>query len=354
MAKLYQSPVCLAVLNPKGRDPFVDYGEGVLPYDAKVHAPVSFHSYAAATFGTFCNSVDQVIQRRNSIDAVLVLIRRRTWITLDAVKKLQKKKIKVVVAWKECGYTQVTQQLSSLRALRAYQKILEIADGVLSPTLGMPPRGGKVDYEEFWRKLKFIPTPYPLEYPDWDFSRPSEEKKGIMLGTREFKTLARNHLNAVSWAANLAHEINVSWVTIVNSEGARGKKILQELTAPFPVNCLRIIEKPLPYVDYMDMLASHRLVFQMDRSGVPGQVAGDCLLARTLCAGGNSTIEQVAFPALSDDGSLRPKVVFEEIRLLLQDEKIYAAEVENSQKIAKKQLSFQAVANQFGEWLPAL
>jgi hypothetical protein len=137
---------------------------------------------------------------------------------------------------------------------------------------------------------------------------------------------------------------------VINSDKARGLRILRELERAFPPGCLRIHETTLPYPDYMKLLSSHRFVYQMDRSTVPGQVAGDCLLARTICAGGSSTIENMAFPDFSDDGTIRMKNIFERIAQILHDDDAYLAAIDKSQKIALKSLSFESVARQLGSW----
>jgi hypothetical protein len=137
---------------------------------------------------------------------------------------------------------------------------------------------------------------------------------------------------------------------VINSDKGRGLRILKEMALAFPPGCLRIQEKTLPYPEYMRLLSSHRFIYQMDRSTVPGQVAGDCLLARTICAGGSSTIENMAFPEFSDDGTIRMKNVFERIALILQDDDAYMSGIWKSQEIAAKSLSFEAIARQFGNW----
>lgn len=350
MAILYKSPVCLAVLNPKGRDPYLDYADGPNSFERGIHAPVNFHAYAAATFGAFFDSTEQVIQERERFDAVLVLIRRRTWVTLEAVRKLKKAGLRVLVAWKECSHNQVSRQLNSLTAVRAYGEILELADGILSPTLAWPPRLGRIEQTRFWEKLKFIPTPYPVDLPFWDFSRPLEERSGILVGTREFKTESRNHIQSIARAASLAHEFEIPRVTVINSDRGKGLRILRELAPAFPPGCLQIHETTMPYPDYMRVLSSHRLVYQMDRSTVPGQVAGDSLLARVICAGGSSTIEKMAFSDFSDDGTIRMKSVFERIEQALHDDDFYLAAVNKSQVVATKSLSFESAAKQLGEW----
>lgn len=350
MSLPYASPVCLAVLNPRGRDPYLDYPDGPDRYATGVHAPVNFHAYAAATCGAFFDDVRHVLRERERFDAVLVLIRRRTWITLAAVEELKEAGIRVLVCWKECSHNQVTRQLRSARAIAAYGKILELADGIVSPTLAWPPRCGAIGETEFWRKLKFIPTPYPIDAPSWDFSQPIESRVGIMIGTRQFKTESRNHIHAISRAASLAYEFGVPRVTVINSEGARGLRMLRELAKSFPPGVLDIIQEKLPYPEYMEVLASHRIVYQMDRSTVPGQVAGDSLLARSVCAGGSSTIEKLVFEEFSDDGSIRMRDMFDRLVYLLHDDEALEHAIDKSQRKAERILSFESVAMQFGEW----
>jgi len=350
MSILYESPVCLAVLNPKGRDPYLDYSAGPSSYQPGIHAPINFHAYAAATNGAFFDSTDDFLVKREKFDAVIILIRRRPWITLDAVRKLKRAGVTVMVAWKECSHNQISRQLGTTMALRAYGEILELADGIISPTLAWPPRVGGIEQNEFWQKLRFIPTPYPVDFPSWDFSTPLEERSGVLIGTREFKTEARNHIHAVARVASLAHEFNIPRVTVINSDKGSGLRILREMAHSFPRGCLQIQETKLGYLDYMRLLSSHRFIYQMDRSTVPGQVAGDCLLARTICAGGSSTIENIAFPDFSDDGSIRMRNVFERLALILQDDNAYMSGIWKSQEIAAKTLSFEAIARQFGDW----
>lgn len=136
------TPVRLAVLNPGGRDPFVDYADGPGVITPGVHAPINFHAYAAATRGAFFDSTEAVLKAGPRFTAVLVLIRRRVWISLQAVRRLKAAGHTVLVAWKECGPYQITEQLRSSRVLESYQEILSLADGILSPTVAPPPRWG--------------------------------------------------------------------------------------------------------------------------------------------------------------------------------------------------------------------
>ena len=347
-------PVCVAVLNHKSRDGFVDYAHGPRKYVPGTHPPINYHAYAAATRGAFFDKATDVIEQKDRFDAVLVLIRSRTWVTLDAVKQLKEAGMKVLVSWKESGPYQITKQLSSsTKALQGYQEILMLADGILSPTRVTPPRWGWISSEEFWRKTRFVPTPYPLEYPEWDFSVPLNERKGLMVGTREFFTPTQNHLRALARSATLAGQLKIP-VTVVNADGRKGRELLRNLEESFPEASLHIIEGKLPYDQYLKLISSHRVVFQLDRSVVPGQVAGDALLARTLCAGGNSAIEEEAFPDFCDGRTADLQAVYKKIADVFQDDAIYEHEVKMTQRLAFETVSYGAVADRLKKFIDEL
>ncbi len=142
---------------------------------------------------------------------------------------------------------------------------------------------------------EFIPTPYPIDDSRWDFSRPLGERRGIFVGTREWDTPSRHHLAALVLAAGLGEPI-----TVFDEEPKRCRKILGAMGVPR--DSLRILEKRLPYRDYLAEMARHRIVLQADKSSVPGQVAGDALLCRLPCVGGDGAIERIAFPATCGHG----------------------------------------------------
>ena len=100
---------------------------------------------------------------------------------------------------------------------------------------------------------------------------------------------------------------------------------------------------PLPYTDYLRFMARHKVVFQLDRSGVPGQVAGDALLCRVLCVGGDGGIERVAFPDLTG-ADKEPAALVELAAALLTDQERYDQTWRDAQARALETVSFRAVA----------
>lgn len=339
----------LAVLNPKGRDPFIDYTRGVGPWRGGVHAPINFHAYAACTRGAFFDS-PEALARDSRFPVVLLLIRHRTFVSLEAARRLKQAGKILLVSWKECGPYQIAEQLRCATALEDYAEILDLADGILSPTLAPPPRWGWLPVSEFRRKLRFVPTPYPVDLPAWDFSLPIENRAGILVGTRDFLTATRNHLRALAEIATLAAELRVP-VTVINGDKRLGMRMLHSLEESFPEASLHIVERPLAYGDYIRLMARHKLVFHLDRGSVPGQVAGDALLCRTLCAGGNTAVEKVAFPGLADDGSGNLEAIYGNLRRLFSDAGAYESEVRASQAIAAEELSFAAGARKLEQFV---
>lgn len=316
----------LAVLNPGGKDPFQDFAGFAGPVDAKVHAPVNYHAYAACTGGAFHCKTSTIPEDQKR---VLVLLRRDLKAGLSAVRELKAKGKKVAVSWKESGLHQVAHQLDEPKNIELFKQICAEADAALSSAPDIVPI-----YQAMGaRVVEFIPTPYPVDDSRWDFSVPFAERRGVLIGTREFEVPSRNHLAAILCAKTLGEP-----VTVFNHYGRSGRKKLEAIGG------LEILEAKLPYPEYLRVVARHKLVFQLDRSGVPGQVAGDALLCRIPCVGGDSAIERVAFPSLCGGGSRDSRQLVELARELLKDPARMAHASEESQKLALEQASYQAVA----------
>jgi hypothetical protein len=306
----------LAMLNPAGRDAeqwFPDHaGEPSVP----AHAPVNYHAYAACTAGSFHRDTAKIPQDSR---AVLLLLRRDLGKSLDALRALKRAGKIVAVSWKESGMHQVAGQLDTAKNIALFREVCGLADGALSSTPTLVP----VYLGAGARHVKFIPTPYPVDDARWDFSEPMENRKGVLIGTREFGVPSRNHLAALLAARTLGAP-----VTVFNFEGRAAARRLAALEIPQ----LTVLTERLPYPEYLGVVARHRLVFQLDRSGVPGQVAGDALLCRVPCVGGDGAVDGIAFPGGADPA------------LLLRDDAANAACVESSQRRAGAELSFAAVA----------
>ena len=316
----------LAVLNPGGRDREQRFPDGAGAPDARVHAPVNYHAYAACTRGGFFCDVRAI---PDDMRAVLLLLRSDLKSALKALRALKKDGRMVAISWKESGQHQVAQQLDSAASLALFREICALADGALSST----PELVALYRAAGARAAEFLPTPYPVDDPRWDFSRTLAERSGIFVGTREWDVPSRNHAAALLHASTLGVP-----VTVFNPDGRAGRKKLDALGCA----SLRVIERKLPYPDYLREMAKCRVVFQLDASAVPGQVAGDALLCRMPCIGGNGAVDRSAFDESADLGAL------------LHDDAAWHAAVESSQARAQSALSFAACATRLRKFFDGL
>src|SRR5205809_7368240 len=295
MALEVASDFKLTVLNPSGRDPEQHFSETIEP-GAGEHPPINFHAYAACTRGAFHYDVRRAIAEGTP---VLLLLRGEFRASERALGQLKKHGRIVAVSLKETGLHQIAQQLCDRAKLSRFMKIMGEADGCIATT----PEAAEIYQRARWKHdpstVAFIPTPYPLEDPQWNFSVPRDEHTGIFVGTREWDVPSRNHFVALLVARQLC-EATGELVSVVNLDGYKARRLLWELK--FRQEKFRIIEVEKAYPDYLREVARHKIILQLDRSRVPGQVAGDALLCRTVCVGGDGAIERIAFPKTCGEG----------------------------------------------------
>jgi len=336
----------LAVLNPGGRDPEQDFRGGAGPVE-QGHPPVNFHGYAACTRGSFHHDTQRAIVEKTP---VFLLLRGDFRTSERALNELKKHGRTVAVSLKETGLHQIAQQLCNPAKLARFMKIAAQADGCIATT---------PEAAEIYRRARgnrdpatvaFVPTPYPLEDRQWNFSVPPDRQSGIFVGTRDWNVPSRNHFAALLVARQLC-EATGEQASVVNLDGRKPRRLLSELK--FPAGKLRVIEKRKPYADYLREVAKHKIVLQLDRSRVPGQVAGDALLCRMVCAGGDGAIERIAFPKTCGEGRTIDEITSIALELLNNVDSRTAI-VAESQQSALEQLSFETVQTQLANFFTRL
>jgi hypothetical protein len=336
----------LTVLNPGGRDPEQQFHSVPAPGEG-AHPPINFHAFTACTFGAFHRDTRSGIAENTP---VLLLLRSDFRASERALAGLKKQGRTVAVSLKETGLHQIAEQLRNAAKLSRFMKIVREADGCIATTLEAAEVYRRVRSKRDPTTVTFIPTPYPIEDQRWNFSVPGNEQSGIFIGTREWDTPSRNHFAALLIARQLC-EATGEPATVVNLDGYKGRRPLSELN--FPEAKLRLIEKWKAYPDYLRDVARHRIVLQLDRSHVPGQVAGDALLCRIPCVGGDGAIERIAFSKTCGDGRTITEVASMALDLLKTSE-LRAAVVAESQERALERLSFGAVRSQLGKFFAQL
>jgi hypothetical protein len=315
----------LAVLNPRGSDHEQHFGEN-RSATANEHAPVNFHAYAACTHGAVFRETKRTIATEWP---VMLLLRGDFRASERALAELKKSKRKTVVALKETGAHQIAQQLSDPARFARFLKIVREANGGIAST----PEAA--DFFRLFRDngIEFVPTPYPIEDENWNWAM--ENRSGIFVGTREFAVPSRNHLAALLAVKRLSDAAKEP-VTVFNFDRRRGAKLISEMG----FRKIRVHEKRMSYRAYLGEVARHKIVFQLDRSHVPGQVAGDALLCRSVCVGGDGAIERIAFPETCGEKRSDAELIEIAGRLLTNEEKRRVV-AERATKLAKEKLSFR-------------
>ena len=332
----------LTVLNPGGRDSEQQFhclpGPGEGP-----HPPINFHAFAACTFGAFHRDTRSAIAEKTP---VLLLLRSDFRASERALFELKREGRTVAVSLKETGLHQIAQQLRNSVKLARFIKIVTQADACIATTPEAVEIYQRVRSKDDPRTVAFIPTPYPVQDPRWDFSVPRNEQSGIFVGTREWDVPSRNHFAALLIGRQLC-EATGEPVTVVNLDGYKGRRLLGELN--FPEGKLRLIEKWKAYPDYLRDLARHKIVLQLDRSHVPGQVAGDALLCRISCVGGDGAIERIAYSKTCGEGRTISEIASMALDLTKNPE-LCEAVVAESQERVRERLSFEAMRSQLAKF----
>jgi hypothetical protein len=326
----------LAVLNPSGRDPDQPFREGLPEPNFNGHPPLNYHAYAACTQGGFYRTTTLAGQHRN----VLLLLRGNLKAARSAFATLKAHGCVVAVSFKESGTHQIANQLLDGKVFETFCEIAANADLCLSTTPDLVPL-----YRSVSRKVSYLPTPYPIDEPNWNLSVPIEQRTGIFIGTREFDVPSRNHLLALTGVRKTSHP-----VTVIDKGSLASKKLLSVLR--FPADQLTVLS-PLPYFEYTQVLRRHRLVLQFDQSRVPGQVAGDALLCGIPTIGGNGAIEREIVPELASDGQSFEALLERMLRLLNADAE-YHQVVESMLRRARERVSFSSIRGELNKLLPGI
>jgi hypothetical protein len=332
----------LTVLNPDGRDREQQFNKLPAPGEG-AHPPINFHAFAACTLGAFHHNPRRALAENTP---VLLLLRGDFRASERALGDLKKQGRTVAVSLKETGLHQIAQQLCDRAKLSRFMKIVAEADGCIATTPEAAEIYQRVRSKRDPATVAFIPTPYPIEDRRWNFSLPANEQSGIFVGTREWDVPSRNHFAALLLARQLC-ETTGEPITVVNLDGNKARRLLGELR--FPEGKLRLIEERKFYPDYLREVAGHKIVLQLDRSHVPGQVAGDALLCRISCVGGDGAIERIAFSKTCGVG-LSITEIASMARDLLKNADSRAAIVAESHDRALQRLSFPVVRSQLAEF----
>lgn len=352
-----ESSFRLTVIASSGRERERNFTQGAGAVMDVGHLPVNFHAFAACTHGRYSSSSAEYLDE----DSVLLLIGREMSRSEKVFRDLKRRGKTVVISIKETGAQQIAACFQDAKNVEAFSRICQMADGALATTFDSMPLYSIASRRDV--PLLFLPPPYPVE--EWDLSPEIKEaRSGIFLGTRQLYMASRLHPQAVMIAAWLA-ESKSERLTIINGRASNLpplRKLLSKWTDPglawhqqvtSKVEGINIISRQLPPAEYLRLMASHKIVFQLDCSSVPGQVAGDALLGRIPCVGGDGTSERLIFPDLCGYGRTTGEIIRLAQRLL-SDAVFAEDQVQKALQIAKEKMCFSSARRELASFFGSL
>jgi hypothetical protein len=322
----------LFVLHPGSPLPEQDFENfPSTPASAKL-APVGDAAFAACTGGAFVRKARDI---PDSEKRVLLLVDENLKRARQATIDLRRAGKTIVLAFANASARNLNSLFKSPGSLSLMQEICNRAHAAIATTR---------DVESVFRSfgmlyVETILPPWPIDQPAWDVSIRPELRTGIFLGSWDWDTPSRNHRLALLGLREVASQMYEP-VTVFNLNGWWGRRWLRQLQ--YPAGLLQVVERRLPYADYLRIVARHKVVFHLDSGGALGRVAGDALLARIPCVGGNGSLERLLFEGLSERGQSASEL-FQTLARILDHGYERDQAVEQALEIARPLLSMERV-----------
>lgn len=342
----------LAVADPGGGIEYHGTGYDFAGAPLRDHPPVELCAFAACTAGAFygCRTrrewftVGGCRDVNDDISAVLLLVARMPQ-CLSLLEDYHRRGKTVAVTFTEQGTMQIALALAKPKLVRQFHEICRRADGAL----GVTPEAVSMLEGAGARNVELIPNPIPIDDPAWDFSVPVEQRRGILVGTTYFHANERNHVAALLSLRELARTTGEPISVVIDQSTRYDRRMGKRLRRWWPdEGTLRIIDGPIPFLRFLRLMATHRVVFQLDQAAGCGQVGAEALLCRIPCVGGYGGHERVIFPELCGYGRGTEELVAITARLLA-DPQYYEAEVARGLALAEP-ISFAASRVRLAEY----
>ncbi|MDB5119781.1 MAG: hypothetical protein JWN56_999 [Sphingobacteriales bacterium] len=253
-------------------------------WDSHIHAPISWHSYAAATSGRIvCAPKDNWTDHIKWSDTVLALWHYNPKIAMQAIREMKKLGKKVIGAFHENGDT--FQWLArDVNWLVDFKNCANACDAMLTyprnkiykniyPAMGIK------------SELLYIPQPYFTNKRSEYIMNPSA-RKGIYVGPKrkdmESERERRNWIYNITMATDLiGKEFGFikevfNKITTVNTSSFSNEQLTVQLNKLF-IGCNIEVISPLNYHAYLKMIASHQVTINLDSSDTQGQIDADSM-----------------------------------------------------------------------------
>lgn len=279
---------------PHMNDSYVNFEEYDSWEDAKWR---SWHSIPASLQTEFFAYNGDNFHKVYQYDGIILLVNESPIELMPFVKKLKTMGKIVVVGYHE-GFGDIMTKLGHPSYDVWFRELKELVTES-NAYWNVIPSASSVFLSLFRKPVLNVLHGVPLNEWDHGLIKPIEEREGIFVATRTFdQRLGRNHIAALAVADLAAHMLQTH-VTCITEQP------VPDIVKNF--ERVQILQGPLSYMKWLDVMSQHRVVFHYDCSHTLGQVAMDALLVDVPCLGGNSenNIEsKTAFHLRNLEGSL--------------------------------------------------
>jgi len=297
---------------------------------ARQRVPVGVAGFAACTDASV-HRTPKTIPANTT--AVLLVLDRPLGRGLTALQDLHRAGKAVIVTFAESGGMPMADLVDTPESLRAFFEICRLTDAALATTVESQEMLRGADA----REVELIPPPCPVDDPRWDFSTRPELRHGIMVGTCDFTTHHSNHAAALLSLREVAAQTGEP-VTVLRAGRLFDRRMVRQLRRHWPAGLPKVVSGPLPADRLVRLMATHKLVFQLEWAGGVGGVAAEALLAGVPCVGGHGATERIVFPELCGFGRT-PNQLLELAAWLLGDPAAAGDAVVTARALAATHLS---------------
>src|SRR5690348_16655514 len=152
-------------------------------------AKVGLPALAATAGAAWCRDTDTIPGEAN----ILIVLAEPLARLPAVVRSLKLAGKTVAVVFANSGSMPMADLVTSPEGLSAFLDICRLADAAIATS---------TESESMFRGagmplVEFVPTPCPVEDPSWDRSMPPEQRRGILVGTRDFFPHYHNHSAAL-------------------------------------------------------------------------------------------------------------------------------------------------------------
>jgi hypothetical protein len=276
-----------AVARPKliiAEDRFMSYEDANCDanWNSPIHAPVSWHSYAAAMNGRIVSvPKDDWREQIEWADIVLALWNYDPGIAMQIIQDMKRQGKLVIGAFHENGDT-LQMHAKNVGWLTDFKNCANACDAVLTY-----PRHNV--YQHLYRALGITAEFLSLPQPYYTAKRKNyilapEHRRGVFVGPRkkDREIERRNWIYNIVMAKDLIGKPFGSYpeifnrITTINDTIFSNEVLKAELEALLD-DCYVEVIKPLRYDAYLKTIATHQVTLNMDASDTQGQVDADSM-----------------------------------------------------------------------------